>query len=449
MASSSSAQSRWLPFRLRPAACGRGLLRRVRQRPWAAALVAGGLLLVAGLGYYVIAPQVHGYRHWSRAQQALQRHELDEAQAHLEKCLTVWPDNAEVHFALARTYRRSGDLSAARRHLQRADQLGWPTEATDLEYLLLRAQSGELNAVRPVLVPLLQARHPEEVAILETLAQVALDRHLIDEAVRWATVWTERYPEDWRPRFVRGLALEAYVLAAADEKAIKDYERVLELKPDHAEARYKLGDLLRRTGQYKAALSHLEACYRQNPEDSRVVVSLARCLLYLRQASAAKALLDEWLAKHPEGEADVFLVRGQADYDLGEPEKALPWLRRAEQLAAKDEDTFRSLANTLRRLGQHDEAARYDRLAKDFHKQIERLRTLLRDIRANPDAVAPRYEAGIILLRTGHEREGVRWLHSVLDIDPRHAATHQTLADYYEKVNDLERARVHRAAAGP
>jgi Tfp pilus assembly protein PilF len=58
-----------------------------------------------------------------------------------------------------------------------------------------------------------------------------------------------------------------------------------------------------------------------------------------------------------------------------------------------------------------------------------------------------RCEAGLILMRRGLEAEGLRWLESALAVDPRHAGTHQALADYFERTGDAERAAQHRRLA--
>jgi tetratricopeptide (TPR) repeat protein len=55
---------------------------------------------------------------------------------------------------------------------------------------------------------------------------------------------------------------------------------------------------------------------------------------------------------------------------------------------------------------------------------------------------------GELFLRNERITEGIRWLNSALEIDPKHAATHRTLAEHYEKTGQKDLAQKHRAQAG-
>jgi Tfp pilus assembly protein PilF len=68
----------------------------------------------------------------------------------------------------------------------------------------------------------------------------------------------------------------------------------------------------------------------------------------------------------------------------------------------------------------------------------------LQKARHDPDI---RSAIGRIFLRSGEEREGLAWLKTVLRLHPRHAPTHQALADYYEKRRQLALAEHHRSLA--
>ena len=48
------------------------------------------------------------------------------------------------------------------------------------------------------------------------------------------------------------------------------------------------------------------------------------------------------------------------------------------------------------------------------------------------ECAIPTPGAGEVLLRNGQEEEGLRWLRSALAVQPDHAATHRTLAGYYQ-----------------
>src|SRR5437762_14222334 len=121
----------------------RGYLKRVIQaRPrWTALLIALAVpaAAVAGLYWYVS-------RQWDAAQAALHGGRPAEARSRLEVCLFWWPwsRSPDVHRAAARAARLTGDYTVAESHLQRCIKLeNGATEGTQLEFLLMRAQTGE------------------------------------------------------------------------------------------------------------------------------------------------------------------------------------------------------------------------------------------------------------------------------------------------------------------
>src|SRR5205085_1570220 len=122
---------------------GRGLLARRRVRPvLAAAVVLVCLLAMGVVGYTVIYPQIEAVYHWRQAQRAIDDYDFSRAQAHLRRCLAVWPDSGETQFLMARTCRRAGDLDAARAHLREAKRLHWVEDEVRLESLLMQTQFG-------------------------------------------------------------------------------------------------------------------------------------------------------------------------------------------------------------------------------------------------------------------------------------------------------------------
>jgi len=54
----------------------------------------------------------------------------------------------------------------------------------------------------------------------------------------------------------------------------------------------------------------------------------------------------------------------------------------------------------------------------------------------------------MLFLRSGQVREGLRWLQSALQEDPRYQQTHQALMEYYESIGDEVHAAAHRPWAG-
>src|SRR5262245_526670 len=121
----------------------RSVGKLVLARPRAFAAVAFLVLVTgaAGGGY--------GYalRQWHAAERALKEGRDAEARGHLRLCLRVWPRSVPVHLLAARAARLSGEFTEAEDHLNTCKRLqkGEASEATQLEFLLMRAQTGEVD----------------------------------------------------------------------------------------------------------------------------------------------------------------------------------------------------------------------------------------------------------------------------------------------------------------
>jgi hypothetical protein len=61
-----------------------------------------------------------------------------------------------------------------------------------------------------------------------------------------------------------------------------------------------------------------------------------------------------------------------------------------------------------------------------------RIAQLRSEVLAAPNETEPRYRIGMLLLESGQE-EGLEWLASVLNLDPRHEPARAALAAYYQR----------------
>src|SRR5205823_6137844 len=127
----------------------------------------------------------------------------------LEVYLTVWPRDPEAHRLAARAARLTGDLPGCEAHLEEAIRLhGGATEAVQLEYLLLRVQTGRVDEVAPALFDSVDKRHPETPVILETLSRAYMDRLRYQAAFACLSRWIEDNPPTPKPFHWRGCVWE-------------------------------------------------------------------------------------------------------------------------------------------------------------------------------------------------------------------------------------------------
>jgi hypothetical protein len=84
------------------AGAARATLPRSR-RPYTLLVGVLCLLVIGGVGWFALYPQVNASYHWRQAEHAILDHDFAAAQAHLWRCLAVWPQSGETHFVMART----------------------------------------------------------------------------------------------------------------------------------------------------------------------------------------------------------------------------------------------------------------------------------------------------------------------------------------------------------
>lgn len=428
-----------------------GLWRPMRQHPrWAVGVLVALLALGAVLasrrfpwsGWGEAQADSAG-SHWQQAQQALEAHDFAQAKTHIGRCLEVWPIDAEAHFLLARTCRRAEDMADWQRHLKNAEVLQWPRAALDLERLLMQAQVGDVGRAEPLLRGRLATPHADELLIYEALVKGHLAADRLNDVLYWTNFWLERHPTAWQPRLYRG---RCFHLALSLHRAIAEYQRVLELKPDQVQVRLWLAGSLMLDGQYQEALAQFQAYVQGRPDDPTALLGIANCLVALNELEAAHAALDVLLARqhnHP----GAFLLQAKLELAQGKAAEALSWLKRAEALAPHETDITHTFSLVLRQLGRHDEAGAYERQLQDLRQRYEQLEQLRKRIVKEPENASLRYEVGTRNLGLGREEEAVRWLRSVLQLDPNHQLSHQALAEYYRKHGEGKRAEYHQQRA--
>src|SRR5262249_16200046 len=145
-------------------------------------------------------------------------------------CLFLWPRNIDVNLLAARAARSSGDFESADVHLKKCMRIqNGASAATQLEYLLMRAQTGEEEEVASILFALVDSKHSDSSLIMENLAEVFMQQHRYGLAVECLNRWIKEAPQTAKPHYWRGWVLERM---NQHKDAMDDYERALELNPD-------------------------------------------------------------------------------------------------------------------------------------------------------------------------------------------------------------------------
>jgi tetratricopeptide (TPR) repeat protein len=182
------------------------------------------------------------------------------ARFHIENSLNVRPDNAAARMLAGRIARAAGDFQAALVHFDRATALNpqreaFVEQARTLDQASLRAPAREAWAAILKVIP----DHQEAASRLGRLA-------FEDGDLTEAASYLERATAGDAPAstwFDLGVVRQDMRDHAAAEAA---YRKVLEIKPDHAEAALNLGIVLQESGDPDAAMGAYATAYRLRAE---------------------------------------------------------------------------------------------------------------------------------------------------------------------------------------
>jgi len=408
-----------------------------RRRPRTTAAVTIVLVLAAAAGGFY----VYALRQWDAAQAAVKDNRAEDAQGSLDVCLLVWPRSVPVHVLAARAARLQGDFAAADAHLNRCLKLQHgATEAVQVELLLMRVQRGEEDDVAPELMRRVEEGSPEAPLILETLARAYMFYMRYGPAYVCLSRWIGVEPGSVEPLRWRGWVLERM---GDRDAAIRDYQRALELDPGRAAVRLRLAELFLERNSPVDALPHLELLYKQTPDRPEVQARLGECRFLRGDHEESRRLLERAVERLPEDTA-VLVHLAKLEQQEGRPGPAEQWARRALKVDPTDAEAEFTLAASLEAQGRRDEARAVREQCARHVAMLKRVAQVLHDdaehSNSDPDALS---EVGTAFLPT-NPRVALYWLHRALERDPAHQPTHKVLAEYYEGKGEAEKAASHR-----
>ena len=426
-----------------PAPAGRRWAAALPRRP-GRLLAAAALVALILLGAGLAAVNLWALYHYRAARAEMGRSHTAAARGHLEECLRAWPRDPDALLLAARAARRSGSFDGAEHFLARAEKAGAPEEALTLERVLLRAERGEVDEVRPFCHGLVERGDPAAPLALEAVAYGLARSYRLAEAQEVLDRWQKLQPDSAQAALVQG---EVYDMAERRHDAIGAYRRAVQLDPEYDDARLRLADELVLTAQYPEAAPHLEYLRTRLPGSPLVPTQLARCRAAAGATAEAAELLDGVLAGWPHF-APALAERGKLALQAGDAARAEGWLKEAVARAPGDFQAQYQLHQCLSRLGKAEEAKQAEARLQKMEGDIRRMQEIVQtEMQRSPHSAALRYEAGVILLRAGRAAEALRWLQGALKEDPNYAPAHEALANFYQSTGERALATRHRELA--
>jgi tetratricopeptide (TPR) repeat protein len=321
----------------------------------------------------------------------------------------------------ARRLRRYDEASA---HLRRSREIGGPGEAIDVEYALIDLQEGEAGAL-PFLRERARTDDEQALRILEVLIQYDLDTYRLRQAQQDLNLYLARRPDDLQALLGRGQVWER-LLSFAD--AVEDYRRAVAAHPESEKARLRLADGLLVNGTPAEALEQYRWLQARWPERPEVLLGLARCHRLMGRPEEARRFLEALLVEAPE-HGQALWERGQLELEVGHPREAEPWLQRAVRALPFDRRVAYALSRCLLELHRREESEKLTSRIAQLDADVHRLGQVQQELLQRPDDAVLRCEGGLIFLRNGQRREGIRWLQQALRLNPRSETARTALAE--------------------
>jgi predicted Zn-dependent protease len=336
----------------------------------------------------------------------------------------------------------AGDHTTAEEHLNTCLRLEHgATDETQLEFLLMRAQTGEADEVGGLLYDYVLGRHPDAALILETVASAYMHDLRYGPAYYWLNQWVAAFPDSARPYHFRGWVLERM---AQPGEALEDYLRALDRDPNLDPVRLRVAEMYLEDKDPLQALPHLEYLLARDPGRPEAQARLGQCRYLRGEPADARRLLEAAASRLP-GDSSVLLYLARLDLDDGQPVPAEGRLRRAMALEPSDIESRFTLITALRMQHRDAEAdaelAEYSRQKADLERANHLLQEEAKKSTRDPQAA---FEIGELLLRIHRDPQAIHWLSEALARDPTYPPAHRLLAEYFEAHGEPERAAVHR-----
>lgn len=367
------------------------------------------------------------------------------ASSWIEVGLRFSPNQPDLNLLDLRMARKLGDTAGFSGRLNALQQQPALKQQLALEVLLLKAAAGELDELESQLSTLLiNGTEPDEVC--ESFVLGCLLNYRLPDAESVVEVWLADFPDDPRAHFLSGRLLQHRENLPAAREA---YQRAVDL--GHGPAGYALTEILKENQEFEAAVQNAALLEKRLYDPQPALVMQARVLRAMQRFPEARARLKKaetsspeaartaWrLVGEPAEEADGNVLLELAELDLAEG--ALVEAERGfREVLARNPQRWRvrhSLATALRLQGKLSEAAEESEKYSATMLALRECDRLIDHLRSEPEDVTARYQVAETLMDHVSERQGVVWLQTVLRYDPGHRASHERLAQYFEKHED-------------
>jgi tetratricopeptide (TPR) repeat protein len=334
--------------------------------------------------------------------------------------------------------RRNHDYVVAEQLLDACWSLPGFKSQIVLESQLLAVQQGDLRDERMLRLRIKEGK-PDGQLIVEALAKGLLATFRWEEAATLAESMLEQQPSNASAYWLRGMAREQMqqVLLAR-----LDFEKALALEPSAYEIRRSLAGLLHQQGYVRPAMEHYQSMLLERPDDSKVMLALARCLQDDACLVDAERIIAAVLANQPEL-VEGLVERSRVALRQQDFEAAEKSLRQAVAISPDHIDANRLLRLVLQAQDRVDPTL--ENHIKESERHQAKLRERQSQSKLNFECLS---DIGHWMLRTGQEEEAAGWFYMALKENADHAPAHLGLMEYFGKRGQSIRSQMHARLGG-
>ncbi len=252
-------------------------------------------------------------------------------------------------------------------------------------------------------------------------------------------------------------AARKYAQKGAQDKALKEYARLLQSDPRDAKLRIEVGDTYRRWGRVDEAVetyTRVAEQYTQEGFDARAVAVYKQIQsLDPQRLAIYEPLADLYQRMGLASEAGNSLQTVAEAYQrAGKKREALGALRKLAALDPANTASRLKVADLLRQEQMLAEAgAEYGAVADELERQRDRdglVRCLTRLVEIAPGRADALARLARCLLEAGRDAEAERFARRALDASPADPGLYELLADLYRRLGRTsDAAEVHRSLA--
>jgi tetratricopeptide (TPR) repeat protein len=368
----------------------------------------------------------------------------DEARGPLQRWLGERPHSGEAQYYRGWLALVNEQPQEAVEAVDQARRLGFDRIPLEVLAAIYQARAGRINAAEPILRQAFDRKLEPQAEVARELARIYLATYRLPQATEIVERCRELVPTDPQP-YMWSNEIGSRSGASASIM-IRNYRAALERDPALDKARLGLAEQLSKDRQFDEADQEYRAYLRRNPKDAPALVGLGRNAFQNGDIDEAIRQFEAAVAVDPR-QADALKELAQLDLRFGRFAEARRRLELLTQVEPFDHEIRYSYAQALRLVGDQAKARAEAERAAQLRKEHEHIVQLRFKILKDPADLASRFEVARWMLDHGHANEGLKWAKEILRADPRHAATHQALADYYAKQGDPGLANYHRAMA--